>query len=338
MKHFAGLLIAIALFSSAFHAQHHHSDIGSTGEEKSEKTNLVDEFGILGHCDIGSRFDNFFSELSQRPDSVGYVLVYQSVDVLPVNYDSPPMERMFRNHMSFRNFDLSRVIVINAGFRSDQRTQLWIVPPGCEIPVPQDTVPAPVISESETIRFDRSDLISDELGSLTLEFELPSVRAEREAAEAEMLSDSEEESLSAESDEAISPADTAATEELETEEGFVDDRTPEEIEAERFSWISDKFGKLLETRKDTTGVMIFYADDETLDIARLQEFIEQGRQRLAAAAGISPDRLKVRFGGYHDYPIVDYWIVPPRGVDPVATPAERPVPELEEGELATPGS
>ena len=328
MKVFARLLIAIAMFSAAFHAQHHHSDPEGPGAEKSEKTNLVDEFGSLGHCDLTSRFDNFFSELSQRPDSVGYVLVYQSVEALPADYDAAPMERMFRNHMAFRNFDSSRVIVVNAGFRSDLSTQLWIVPPGGEIPEASDTVTAPVIPADRTFLYDRSHVESDETEDGS-EFELLSVKEKRAqemaaaAAEVEAETGSEDAPTVDEQ-----PEIEAGAGEMDGE--YVDTRTPEEIEADKFSWVSDKFGKELKSRKDSTGVLILYADDETLDIARLTDFIEQGKKRLSKSAGITPDRLTVRFGGYHDYPIIDYWIVPLGGKEPVPTPAERPVPEPEE--------
>jgi len=114
------------------------------------------------------------------------------------------------------------------------------------------------------------------------------------------------------------------------EDEYVDTRTPEEIEEERFGFVSDKFGGLLAKRIDSTGVIILYADDQTYDIGRLMNFVEEGKTRLAKLSGIDPARISVRFGGYRDYPQVDHWIVPPHGKEPVATPAEPAVEQPEE--------
>lgn len=118
-----------------------------------------------------------------------------------------------------------------------------------------------------------------------------------------------------------------ATEEIELDEPYVEERTPEEIEAERFSWTDGKFGPEIARRKGARGVIIFYADDQYYDIGRLLPFIEQGRDRIAAAAGLRPDQIRVIFGGYRDGTEAEYYIVPKGGKAPEPTPGERPVEE-----------
>ncbi len=83
---------------------------------------------------------------------------------------------------------------------------------------------------------------------------------------------------------------------------------------------------------DTTGVIILYADDQTYDIERLRDFVEQGKKRLAESVDLSAARVSIQFGGYRDYPQVDYWIVPARGKAPVPTPHERTVEDSGETE------
>jgi hypothetical protein len=337
MRTFASVLFLTALLSTVIYSQHAHHAAPATEPPESEKTELIDEFGRLGHCDMTSRFDNFFQQLSQNPVSVGYVIVYQGTDVLPASYDSPGMGRMFVNHMYFRNFDSSRVVVINGGFRTEAGAELWIVHPGGEEPAPKDTVPAPVMPEGETFLFDKGYFYSDEMSSSLEDFELPSFKARRAAEEAAWAGENEAENPGDE-EASETPADVEEpTEEdpepdasAEPEEEYVDTRTPEEIEEERFSFISDKFGKLLAKRIDSTGVIILYADDQTYDIGRLMSFVEEGKVRLCKLTGIDPVRVSIRFGGYRDSPEVDHWIVPPSGKGPVATPAERPVEQPEE--------
>lgn len=331
MRTFASVLFLTAVLSTVIYSQHAHHSAPELEVGESEKTKLIDEFGRLGHCDQTSRFDTFFQELSQNPASVGYVIVYQGTDVLPASYDSPGMERMFISHMYFRNFDSSRVVVINGGFRAEARTELWIVAPGGEEPAPRDTVPAPVMPESETFLFDQGHFYSDDTGGSLDDFELPSFKAARAAEEAAWAAENEAENPAGEEAPEV-PADVEVpAEDAEPEEDeYVDTRTPEEIEEERFNFVSDKFGGLLVKRIDSKGVMILYADDQTYDIGRLISFVEEGKERLANLSGIDPDRISIRFGGYRDYPQVDYWIVPVSGKEPVATPAERAVEEPEE--------
>jgi hypothetical protein len=331
MRTLARVLFLTALLSTVIYSQHANHPERATEPPESEKTELIDEFGRLGHCDLTSRFDVFLQELSQNPSSVGYVIVYQGTDVLPASYDSPGMERMFVNHMYFRNFDPSRVVVINGGFSAEVRTELWIVPPGGEEPSPKDTVPAPVMPESETFLFDRGHFYSDETDSSLDDFELPSVKAERAAQEAAWAAEYEAENpIREEVSETPADLEEPAEDREPEEEEYIDTRTPEEIEEERFNFVSDKFGTLLTKRINSTGVIILYADDQTFDVGRLIKFVEEGKERLAKLTGIDPARISIRFGGYRDYPQVDYWIVPPSGKEPVPTPGERTVEEPEE--------
>jgi hypothetical protein len=91
----------------------------------------------------------------------------------------------------------------------------------------------------------------------------------------------------------------------------------------KFSWVNEKFGKELKKCKDSTGVIIFYADELEYDILKLQYHIEEGKHRIAKASEISPDKIKVVFGGYRDEIQTEFRIVPKNGDEPVAKPKER---------------
>lgn len=329
-----GVLFRIVLFASLISqitAQHDHHDPVEPAETKSEKTYLVDEFGPVGHCELTARFDQFFVELSNKTGAQGYFIFYKSADALPARYGESFHERVFTQHLAMRNFDASRVTIVDGGFRKQHAVQLWIVLPGGEEPQPSDTVGAPTIPLDKTFLFDSNAVLLDDIGEALREFELPSVTAEREREEAAREAEyQEEQAAEAESEEDAVAEDETAEESADASdeaEPVEDPPTAEEIEAARFDWISPKFGSLLADRKDSMGVIIFYADDQTYDINRLRQFIEEGSKRIAGTAGIPVQKISVQFGGYRSTVTTDFWVVSKKGSLPVATPEERPAPD-----------
>jgi hypothetical protein len=91
----------------------------------------TDNFGPLANDDVRNRLDAFFIELQNNPNDTGYI----------INYGPPRQvaarERLIRNHIDFRNFPASRIVIVNGGeepeiksepdcseFRSAQNRQL----------------------------------------------------------------------------------------------------------------------------------------------------------------------------------------------------------------------
>lgn len=326
------LLIVTLIFSAVCYAQDHHSSEPQAEETPSENSNLLDEFGALPHCDLTGRYDLFFAELSKNPESHGYVLIYQGTDGLPATYDSPPMERMFRNHMAFRRFDAARVTVINGGFQEQGKTQLWIVPPGAEPPTPESTVRKPKIPTNKTFLFDRSYLGLEEEDVASSEYVLPSVKAEREAEQKKweeearlerIAAGEEQEDVEGVSDEAVEPT---------AEHTEAMDQAEEDQTEDKFYWVSEPFGALLSNREGARGVIIFYADDERFDIAKIRRLVEEGVDRMSKTLWLKGPRISVVFGGYRNSTDVEYWVVPKLGKAPVPTPEERTVEDVAEAE------
>lgn len=270
------------------------------GWEANESTAaLVDEFGTVGHCDLGARIDAFLVDLQKNSTATGYVINYNGTNELPAYYGTSPRERMIANHITFRRFDPLRITFVRGGYRSSVSTELWIVPPGAEPPVPSRTVPEPVMPETETLLFDRTDLEleyeSDEIRDLMLS----SVLTERDSRE----SDQEDEDI---------------------DDEYIDSNSPEEKEEFRFRWVSILFGKLLTKRLDSSGVIIFYADDEYFDVGKMTGFIEEGVKRIEESENAVIGRTKIVFGGFRSSPQVEYWVVPNGSPDPEPKPEERP--------------
>ena len=100
---------------------------------------LIDEFGIINSEERSARFDTFFAELFNHPGSVGYVFLFCGKEC---RYDEVVAHmRGIENKMNFRNFDRSRIVIQNAGFRESFRTELWLVPPGACAPLANSTTP-----------------------------------------------------------------------------------------------------------------------------------------------------------------------------------------------------
>jgi hypothetical protein len=315
---------------------------------------LVDEFGTLSHCDFRGRIDSFLVEISNNPDHRGFVLTYKSVNELPGDRNSYPVEQAIAGHISFRNFDSSRITFMRPGYLAENRTQFWRVPPGAVEPRGADVLPRPSIPVARTFLFAKEALASDsyapgfELGEgideLLPEFVLESVKARERAEQAEIEKTIADEhadhedtagkdltSPSAEVAPTISPYSESQPTEDPVEDP-ADTRTEEERHSARFEWANGGFAEYVAARKGSTAVIIFYADDERYDIRTLKEFVKQGRDLLAAKENIRASRLKIVFGGYRDIPTVEFWFVPAKGRPPLATPDERPVQESEAAE------
>jgi hypothetical protein len=317
-------IISAVLLAVSLHCYAENVSQSDNVDDKpiSKNAEKIDEFGKVYEEDLRSRFDNFLVTLQNNPTFKGVIIAYQGTDVLPANFDLP-LERLYQNHIRFRSFDPNRVEVINGGFRKVQATELWIVPPGAEMPKPSNTVPKPKLPKNKTFLYDRvvieshyfegfysgTDYLSDYL--------LPIVKAEPEAEKR-----ASEEKWKSE----YFHSRQAIEDEAEVEQP----KTPEEIESEKFYWLSKNFGEVIKNQKSSTGLIIFYADDQIYDVARLQTFIDEGRRKIAKEANIEPAKIQIFFGGYRGSAEAEFWIMPRNGAFPTPTPEERPVEELDE--------
>lgn len=91
---------------------------------------LTDEFGPLANDDVRGRLDNFFVELQNDPQAQGYIINYGPARQVTAR------EKLIRNHIAFRKFDASRIVIVNGGTDAEVRTKLWVVPNGADAPTP----------------------------------------------------------------------------------------------------------------------------------------------------------------------------------------------------------
>ncbi|MGI8669275.1 MAG: hypothetical protein ACR2J3_05410, partial [Aridibacter sp.] len=87
---------------------------------------LIDEFEGIPNNDVRTRLDSFFIRLQGDPTATGYIINYGSARQVAAR------ERLIRNHIQFRGFDASRIVLVNGGVESGIRTKLWLVPQGVD--------------------------------------------------------------------------------------------------------------------------------------------------------------------------------------------------------------
>jgi len=249
------------------------------------------ELGATESCEFREGVRRFMVELSNRPRYQGYIITYGT------NHEIARRERLITNEVAYRKYDRSRVTLVRGGFKSVPATELWVIPPGADNPVPsggdEDPPQSSVVSEPFTVR---------RFGYVIEEFVLDSVRRKEKVNQADS---SQMSRSSGEFDDESSDTEPRAW-----------------YDTPRFDWVAVIADDVAATA-DTTGVMIFYADDRRYDISRLTKFVAKARDRLIAEAKIKRTRLQVQFGGYREDAEVEYWLIPSSGTPPEPHPDER---------------
>jgi hypothetical protein len=122
-----------ALFCVASHTQARAQD--SAPASAAGGAVKLDEFGLIGHCDLGARLDNLAVALQNDPASEGYLVGYDPAK------GSPGIARraveMQRHYMIYsRGIEEARVFAVAGGRHGGEgtKTELWIVPPGARPP------------------------------------------------------------------------------------------------------------------------------------------------------------------------------------------------------------
>ena len=334
------ILALTFLLTIVFYSQ---EDAELYGFEDTKIPIKVDEFGLIGGCDLNARVQNFFVELNNKPTAEGYIVLYQAKNTLPANRDSNPLEKRIRREIHFLRLDASRIVFVNGGFRDELVTELYVVPSGANPPEPTGTMPAPTTPEDATFLYDKNfvnDILygddGDDYYDVLDEFILPSVVAKmaEEARLAEEQARAEEANQAETSQEDPNEAQAETVEENFEGEETVEKKkiTTEEIEEAKFSWVNEKFGEIIRKQNKSRGVIIFYADETYYDVGKLQNLFQEGKQKIARANKISIDKIQVVYGGYRETVQAEFWIIPEKGESPTPVPEEKVVEKTIETE------
>lgn len=88
----------------------------------------VEEFGNSTNGYMKALIDSFFGSLMNDSAAQGYIITYGS------EREATRRERFLSNYMIMRDFDQSRIKLVNGGITKDIKTELWIVPAKAESP------------------------------------------------------------------------------------------------------------------------------------------------------------------------------------------------------------
>lgn len=141
---FAALLVCYACCWPAF----------AQGQAGRPSARQVDAFGDIQTSDLLARLDNFAIELQNTPQSRGFIVGYAQANKFP----GWPMRRTLwcKNYLvGGRGLDAARIVIVNGGFRDDVRFELWVEPPGAELPVRPFDLAAEMAREKSPYLFDR---------------------------------------------------------------------------------------------------------------------------------------------------------------------------------------
>ena len=134
---FALRLVALCLLCAPPHAPAQDDaqtqDAIQTAEGGARK---LDEFGRVGHCDMGARLDYFANALQENPQATGYLVGYDPAKGSP-GIAKRSIETQRQYVVYARGVAVERVFAVAAGRYegAELKTELWLVPPGASPPV-----------------------------------------------------------------------------------------------------------------------------------------------------------------------------------------------------------
>jgi len=109
-----------------------------------KKMIVAREFDECNNCtfdDQKARLDNLAVELQNDPSTRGYIIAYGG-RMSPLGQVEKLMTRARDYLVTQRGIDVSRLVIVNGGFREEDSVELWIVPSGAAAPQPTPTVQA----------------------------------------------------------------------------------------------------------------------------------------------------------------------------------------------------
>ncbi|HEY0458024.1 MAG TPA: hypothetical protein VGC97_02660 [Pyrinomonadaceae bacterium] len=118
--------------------------------ELGRKAYRFDSAVRYNESDLFARLDAFMVQLGNNPMMAGYIIVYASRS--KGVRDTQRAVASVRRFFAFRRYDISRVTIIEGGFREYSTVDTWLVPPGAAPPVPTPSADSRFFNALKTIK------------------------------------------------------------------------------------------------------------------------------------------------------------------------------------------
>ena len=317
-------------------------------------TRKLDDYGKIGHCDETARLDNFAITLQNEPGSKGYLLVYVGKKDL-LAWTGGILEKAAGYLVNSRGIDASRLKVVNAGYREERTTELWVVPDGAPPPESTNTV---------EVRHDRTKAYQWDEDRFNVEFTPDSVDEESEEeeegpaeAEGEAVAGNANAEAAAEGAEPGGESEAEEQQEAEKYEIAIVERGVMEYEPESESeiggaaadaaasgqtpegeetappeegevkislwWNVERMAEELKTAPGSRVCLVYYWDTKISGRENVRKLMEAAAAKTVAQLGLTRERIVLIDGGRSKEPGVEVWVLPPG--------AEPPKPKPEKG-------
>ncbi len=99
--------------------------------QETTKAIKVDEFETATYGYVRFEMDGYFTQLANNASAQGYIINYGTAKEIFLR------QKLILHSITARKYDPSRITMMAGGFRGIIETELWIVPPGAEIPQPE---------------------------------------------------------------------------------------------------------------------------------------------------------------------------------------------------------
>lgn len=100
---------------------------------QNPKARLLEQFPHSTQGYIKMKLDgSLFLELQNDPNASGYVFIFPKT-----SKEKIAIERIIRNQIKVRNFDASRITIVEGAKNSRSIIQFWSIPAGAEVPLPK---------------------------------------------------------------------------------------------------------------------------------------------------------------------------------------------------------
>jgi hypothetical protein len=308
-------------------------------DPRAHTTRKIDAYGQINDCDEKARLDNFAISLQSEPSARGYLMIYTGRDDLPARIPAI-LGRAADYLVQTRGLDPSRVQVVDAGYRAQRTTELWLVAGGDPAPEKTDTV--------EVTR-EPGKAYQWDLKGIDIEYypdeetdEEPSAEDGAEGAEgAQEAQDAAVEGTEATEEETTdeeSEPEARWRKGVEKYEIAVESREPFEGDASdgpplmgtlRVSlwWNVEGFVRAWRSEPEARACLIYYHGADSVGPSKMSEVIARARAKLEEQLGGESGRLVVIDGGYSRDPGVELWIVPKGASLPEPRPVQVEPPE-----------